>query len=104
MADAVGVQVADRLEDRLGAVVLARVDGLAEEGLVRDLVGLAVVLRRVALLLPGEVDPDDEQALLAPQPGGGAGHLEAGRGVDLASRAPRAGPRRSAGSRARTRA
>ena len=83
MADAVGVQVADGLEDRLGAVVLAGVDGLAEERLVRDLVGLAVVLGGIALLLPGEVDADDEQALLAAEPGGRARHLEAGHGVDL---------------------
>ena len=84
VADAVGVQVPDGLEDRLGAVVLAGVDGLAEEGLVRDLVGLAVVLRGVALLLPGEVDPHDEEALFPAQTRGRPGHLQARRRVDLA--------------------
>ena len=58
-------QVADRLEDRLGPVVLARVHGLAEERLVRDLVGVAMVLGRIALLLAGEVEADDQQALRA---------------------------------------
>ena len=65
MADAVGVQVADGLEDRLRAVVLAGVDGLAQERLVGHLVGGAVVLRRVALLLAREVDAHHQQALVA---------------------------------------
>ena len=98
VADAVGVAVADRLEDRLGAVVLAGVDGLAEERLVRDLVGLAVVVGGIALLLAREVDAHDQQPLLVAQPRGGARHLEAGRGVDLVRAAPPAAPRRSAGS------
>jgi hypothetical protein len=60
------------------------VDGLAEEGLVRHLVRPRCS-RRVALLLPGEVDPDHEQLLVAAQAGGGAGDLEARRGVDFLS-------------------
>ena len=86
VADAVGVEVADRLEDRLGPVVLAGVDGLAEEGLVSDLVGLPVILRGVALLLAGEVDAHHEQTLLASEPRGRARDLEARRGVDLTLR------------------
>ena len=43
MPDAIRVQVRDRLEDRLRPVVLARVNGLAEERLVRHLPARATV-------------------------------------------------------------
>src|SRR3989304_1430596 len=60
VTDAVGVEVADRLEDRLRPVVLAGVNRLPKEGLVRDLAGPPVWSRRGALFLPREVDADDE--------------------------------------------
>jgi hypothetical protein len=85
VADAVGVEVASP-ERSIGPVVLAGVDGLAEEGLVSDLVGLPVILRGVALLLAGEVDAHHEQALLATQTRRRPRDLEAGRRVDLALR------------------
>ncbi len=86
VADPVGVQVADRLEDRLGPVVFARVNGLAQERFVRHLVGHAVLLGGVSLLLARQVDADDEQPLVVLQPGGRARHLHAGGRVHFLGR------------------
>ena len=52
MAEAVGVQVGDGLEDALRPVGLAGVDGLLQEVLVGQGVGLGVVLGREARLRP----------------------------------------------------
>ncbi len=62
VADAVGVELGDRLEDALGTVGLAGVNRLLEEVAVRELVGLDVVRRRMAGLGAGEVEADHRQA------------------------------------------
>ena len=83
--DPVCVKVADRLEDRFGAVILAGMNGLSQERLVGHLVGHLVNLGRKALLLACQVDPHDEQSL-ASQPRGGPRDLPAGHRVDLVGR------------------
>ena len=62
VADAVGVELGDRLEDALGPVRLARVHGLLEEVAVAELIGLDVVRRGVTCLGAGQVEPDNGQA------------------------------------------
>ena len=80
--DAVGVALGDGLPDGFRAVGFARVHGLADEVVVRVLVGLLVVLRRVAGLLSGQVEADDRQAFPRPSHGR-ARQLQGGRGVDV---------------------
>ena len=64
VTDPVRVTVSKRLEDRLRAVVLARVYGLAEKVFVRELVGGLVILSRETTLLPREVKADDREPFL----------------------------------------
>ena len=82
VTDPVRVQIAEGLEDRLRAVVLARMHGLAEERLVGDLIGVFVVARGVPLLLTREVDAHDEAPLVA-EASRRARDLDAGRRVQL---------------------
>ena len=74
VADAVRVQVRDRLEDRLRPVGLARVHGALQEMLVRVLEGCLVRARRITGFLAREIEADDLEA----------------RGVSRASTAARA--------------
>ena len=71
-------QRGDRLEDALCAVSLTRVHRLVEEVGVRVGVGLLVVDRGETVLLSGEIEPDDGNALLVTGPHRLTGDLEAG--------------------------
>ena len=83
VADAVGVQVGDRLEDALGAVGLAGMDRLLEEVAVRVVEGLAVILGGVARLLACEVEADHLQAVLVTRQDRGARQLHRRHRVQL---------------------
>ena len=78
--------VRDRLEDRLGPVVLASMNSLAEEVLVRELVGRLVVLGREAALLASKVETDDRQTIVLNRPHGGTGEFERGKPIDRGRR------------------
>jgi hypothetical protein len=61
MADAIGVQLGDGLEDRLRAIGLAGVHRLLHEGAVSHLEGLGVIHRGVARLLAGQIEAHHRQ-------------------------------------------
>ncbi len=82
MAETVGVEVGDGLEDALRPVGLAGVDGLLQEVLVGQGVGRGMVLGREPGLGPGEVEPDDGQLELRLGLHGRPDELLRGQGED----------------------
>jgi uridine kinase len=86
MADAVGIAFRDRLEDGLGPVGFAGVDGLADEMGMDVLVGGAVVVGRITRFRAREIEADDGQAFVVSQVDGRAGQFHRGSGADLGRR------------------
>jgi len=83
VADAVGVAFGDRLEDGLGPVGFAGVDGLADEVVVRVLVGGGMIVGGITRFGAREVEADDGQAFVVGEVDGGAGQFHRGRHADL---------------------
>ena len=86
VTNAIRMTIGDRLENRFGTVVLARVHGLAKEMLMCQLVGSHVILRREATFLAGKIQPHHRQAVVFGRGNGSARKLERGHGVDLICR------------------
>jgi hypothetical protein len=83
MADAIGVQIGDGLEDALRAVGLAGVHGLLEEVLLGVAEGFGVIHGRVAGLFTRQVETDDGQAVFVARDDRRPGELERGVAKDL---------------------
>ncbi len=83
VADAVRVQVRDRLEDRLRAVGLARVHRALQEVLVRELEGRLVRARGIPRLLAREVEADHLQAERVAREDRRAHRVDRGHRVDV---------------------
>ncbi len=65
MADAVGVEAGDRLEDAFGPKGFASVNGFAEEVAMDITVGINVIIGGVSVLLSGQIEADDGDTFVA---------------------------------------